>query len=230
MRGTKIHLWLLTTGELACDLKSVISEAVSWKSSQNHNISFFNRTNNLPLIYRHVWFTLLDWIQFAIDDLISGHICFHSYHCCVHVWKVTSIQFRFRDILCWTYWCVVNVGWWMIQKGVGIKGKLFAHAMSFWLLQGWENSFGSLCENSKSEQRVFFKTLGSQRWIWTSDVVGLIHANKRKMLRVRPITLCCVRPICTTVQSWRLFKIISLNCNRLLGTVQVEHFLKSASS
>ena len=75
----------------------------------------FNRTNNLPLVYIHVWFTLLDWIQFAIDDLISGHICFHSYHCCVHVWKVTSIQFRFRDILCWTYWCVVNVGWWMFQ-------------------------------------------------------------------------------------------------------------------
>ena len=65
--------------------------------------------------YMYVWFTLLDWIQFAIDDLISGHICFHSYHCCVHVWKVTSIQFRFRDILCWTYWCVVNVGWWMFQ-------------------------------------------------------------------------------------------------------------------
>ena len=114
MRGTRIHLWLLNTGELACDLKSVISEAVSWKSSRNHNISYFNRTNNfLPLIYLYVWLTLLDWIQFAIDDLISGHICFHSYHCCVHVWKVTSIQFRFRDILCWTYWCVVNVGWWM---------------------------------------------------------------------------------------------------------------------
>ena len=47
----------------------------------------------------------------------------------------------------------------------------------------------------------FFKTLGSRRWIWTSDAVGLIHANKRKMLRVRPITLCCVGPICTTVQS-----------------------------
>ena len=93
MRGTKIHLWLLTTGELACDLKSVISEAVSWKSSRNHNISYFNRTNNfLPLIYLYVWLTLLDWIQFAIDDLISGHICFHSYHCCVYVWKVTSIQ------------------------------------------------------------------------------------------------------------------------------------------
>ena len=115
MRGTRIHLWLLITGELACDLKSVISEAVSWKSSRNHNISYFNRTNNLPLIYLYVWLTLLDWIQFAIDDLISGHICFHSYHCCVHVWKVTSIQFRFRDILCWTYWCVVNVGWWMFQ-------------------------------------------------------------------------------------------------------------------
>ena len=149
MRGTRIHLWLLNTGELACDLKSVISEAVSWKSSQNHNISFFNRTNNLPLIYRHVWFTLLDWIQFAIDDLISGHICFHSYHCCVHVWKVTSIQFR---VVCGK--CrLVNVP----RKGVGIKGKLFAHAMSFWLLQGWENSFGNLCENSKPEQRFFFQ-------------------------------------------------------------------------
>ena len=159
MRGTGIHLWLLNTGELACDLKSVISEAVSWKSSRNRKILYFNRTNNLPLIYLYVWLTLLDWIRFAIDDLISGHICFHSYHCCVHVWKVTSIQFRFRDILCWTYWCVVNVGWWMIQKGVGIKGKLFAHAMSFWLLQGWENSFGSLCENSKSEQRFFLKLL-----------------------------------------------------------------------
>ena len=110
MRGTGIHLWLLNTGELACDLKSVISEAVSWKSSQNHNISFFNRTNNLPLIYRHVWFTLLDWIQFAIDDLISGHICFHSYHCCVYVWKVTIIQ-NFKLVALWIF-CGEFIGVW----------------------------------------------------------------------------------------------------------------------
>ena len=231
MRGTKIHLWLLTTGELACDLKSVISEAVSWKSSQNHNISFFNRTNNLPLIYRHVWFTLLDWIQFAIDDLISGHICFHSYHCCVHVWKVTSIQFRFRDILCWTYWCVVNVGWWMFQgKELASKANFSPMQCRFGFCRVEKIVLATCVKIRNLNKGFFFKTLGSRRWIWTSDAVGLIHANKRKMLRVRPITLCCVGPICTTVQSWRLFEIISLNCNRLLGTVQVEHFLKSASS
>ena len=111
MRGTRIHLWLLNTGELACDLKSVISEAVSWKSSRNHNISYFNRTNNfLPLIYLYVWLTLLDWIQFAIDDLISGHICFHSYHCCVYVWKVTTIQ-NFKLVVLWIF-CGEFIGVW----------------------------------------------------------------------------------------------------------------------